>query len=142
MIAATPKNAFDKVKTHIQENKKVYIVGGVIVGGSAALAGAYILGTKTSPKEVENLVAPSIRQNAGLIWKSPPTIEVHIEALGDPGNIIQDLTTGKIYASQNQAAKAVGATASQISKHLAGQTNFVNGHEFVKLGKAMVSEPA
>ena len=39
MIAATPKNAFDKVKTHIQENKKVYIVGGVcltagLVGGA------------------------------------------------------------------------------------------------------------
>ena len=130
----------DNVKKHVQDNKKYYVIGGAVVMGSAALVGAYILGTKISPKEVENLVAPSIRQNAGLIWKSPPTINVTVEALGDPGNIIQDMTTGTIYASQNQAATALGVDPSTVSRHLSGKFPEVKGHVLQNLGKAYVPE--
>lgn len=141
MIAATPKNAFDQIKKHVQDNKKYYIIGGVVVGLAAAGTAGYILGTKTAPKEVENLVAPSIRQS-GFVWKSPPTLEVHIEALGDPGNIIQDMTTGTIYASQGEAARALGVYPARISEHLTGKLEHVQGHILKNLGKAHVPQLA
>ena len=135
-------NKIDQIKKHVQDNKKYYIIGGVVVGLAAAGTAGYILGTKTAPKEVENLVAPSIKQS-GFVWKSPPTLEVHIEACGDPGNIVQDLTTGTIYASQNQAAAALGVDKAAVSRHLKGLSDFVAGdHVLTKLGKAHVSDIA
>ncbi|QGJ88070.1 membrane protein [Gordonia phage Avazak] len=128
----------DKVKKHVQDNKKYYLVGGVMIAGSAALAGAYILGTKAAPKEVMNHISP--RQT--LNWKPTQTLEVYVEALGDPGNIIQDTTTGTIYASQNQAAQALGVSRTHISDHLKGAAESVKGHQLVKLGKAHVSDLA
>ena len=77
-----------------------------------------------------------------LSWKPEAyqTIDVHIEALGDPGNIIQDADTGIIYASQNQVAKALDVAPAYVSQHLNGKRDHVMGHKLVKLGKAMVSE--
>lgn len=142
MIATTSKNVASKVKAHVQENKKYYIIGGVVVGGIAIGTSGYILGMKVSPKNVENLVAPSIKQQGLVVWKPEATLEVYIEALGDPGNIIQDTTTGTIYASQNQAAKALGVAGSRVSKHLNGLLSDVDGHTLVRLGKAAVPENA
>lgn len=134
-------NKIDQIKKHVQDNKKYYIIGGVVVGLAAAGAAGYILGTKTSPKDVENFVAPSIKQQGIVVWRPEATLEVTIEALGDPGNIIQDVTTGTIYASQNQAAKALGVTKSTMSRHINGELDFIAGeHQLVKLGKAFVPE--
>ena len=125
---------FETVKTHVQTHKTVYIVGAVCL--TVGVLGGVALTKRASTISVD----PKINQF--MSWKPNATLEVHIEALGDPGNIIQDVTTGTVYASQGQAAKAVGASASQMSRHLSGATNWVNGHQFVKLGKALVSDVA
>lgn len=121
----------EKVRTHISENKAAYIAGGVgVVVGIAATT----IVLKKSNVEVK----PKIQQI--LSYKPNATLEVHIEALGDPGNIIQDTTTGIVYASQGQAARELGVSSSRISEQLRGSREHVNGHTFAKLGKAMVSE--
>ena len=74
-----------------------------------------------------------------LTWKSKQVIEVYIEALGDPGNVIQDVETGIIYASQNQAARELGINPARISQQLHGIIDHAKGHKFVILGKAGVS---
>ncbi|WNM72513.1 hypothetical protein SEA_ARTORIAS_44 [Gordonia phage Artorias] len=131
----------DKVKKHVQDNKKYYLVGGVVVTIVAAGTTGYILGTKTSPKEVMNQISP--KQQGFVVWKPTQTLEVYIEACGDPGNIIQDLTTGTIYASQNQAAAALGVDKAAVSRHLKGLSNHVgDGHVLQKLGKAHVTDLA
>lgn len=129
----------ETIKTHVREHKKAYVIGGTVAAVGVATGVGYILGVRTTPKNVETLVAPSNTIN-GLAWKPTQTIEVVVEALGDPGNIVQDLTTGTIYASQNQAAKAVGATSGEMSKHLNGLSNAVKGHKFARLGKAAVPQ--
>lgn len=136
-------NTIETTRAHIERNKRRYLIGGSIAGVALVGVGGYILGARTTPKTVENIIAPkpSIKQS-GFVWKSPPTIEITIEALGDPGNIIQDLTTGTIYASQGQAARELGVSASQISKQLRGNIKHVDGHMFAKLGKAGVSDVA
>lgn len=124
----------EEVKKHIANHKRAYIIAGAVVGVAAVGVGGYILGAKTVPKMAETVVSP--RQT--LNWKPVQTVEVTIEALGDPGNIIQDVTTGTIYASQNQAAKALGVSNTMVARHLNGLKDSVNGHELVNLGKAHV----
>ena len=131
----------ETIKNHVRENKKAYLIGGGVVVVGAAAGVGYILGVRTTPKNVETLVAPSNTIN-GLAWKPVQTIEVVVEALGDPGNIVQDLTTGTIYASQRQAATALGVHPGRVSDHLNGRTANVAGHVLQKLGKAAVPEAA
>lgn len=116
-----------KIKKHFSDNKNVYIAcgAGVAVG---------VIGTLIFKNASINL-----RQTQILTWKSKQVMEVYIEALGDPGNIVQDTTTGIIYASQGQAARSIGVSASTMSKHIAGLIPDVKGHVFDKLGKAMVA---
>lgn len=128
-----------RIKKHVNDHKKVYLIAGAVVTVGAAAGAGYILGTRTVPKEISTQVAPS--QTAALCYKPmlTQTVEVTVEALGDPGNIIQDLTTGTIYASQNQAAKALGVYPARISEHLAGKIPNVQGHMLQFLGKAAVA---
>lgn len=125
-------NRIQRIKNHLIENQTVYIVGAscLVVGAAGA---AVVL---HSPTDMN--VSNKIQQI--LSWKPTATLEVYIEALGDPGNIIQDTTTGTIYASQGQAARELGLKAPAISKHLNGHTPHVQGHIFEKLGKALVSQ--
>ena len=131
----------ESIKNHVREHKKAYVIGGTVAAVGAAAGVGYILGVRTAPKNVETLVAPSNTIN-GLAWKPTMSIEVVVEALGDPGNIVQDLTTGTIYASQRQAATALGVHPGRISDHLNGRTADVGGHILQKLGKAAVVESA
>lgn len=122
-------NKIQKTKQHIIDNKAIYITGGVCLVVGALGGGLYA---------IKNDALVNTKAIQVLTWKSKQTIEVYVEALGDPGNIIQDTTTGIIYASQGQAAKELGVTPAAISQHLAGKTSHVKGHAFVKLAKAMV----
>ena len=94
-----------KVKNHFAENKSAYIAGtlGLVAGASVALL--------AFPASVAN-----VKQLQILTWKSKQTVEIFVEALGDPGNIIQDTTTGTVYASQGQAARALNVSPSRISE--------------------------
>ena len=129
------------IKKHVNNHKKAYIIAGSVVGVGAVAAGSYILGTKSVAQNVETWVAPKNTIN-GVAWKPIQTIEVTVEALGDPGNIIQDLTTGTIYASQSQAAKALGVSRAAISRSVNGLSELSNGHKLVNLGKAHVMTAA
>ncbi|HMT88222.1 MAG TPA: hypothetical protein PKC73_01180 [Dermatophilaceae bacterium] len=121
-----------KIVNHLKNNKKTYITGGVCLVVGAA--GAVLLTRNPAEMNVDSKIYQV------LAWKPKATLEVYIEALGDPGNIIQDMTTGTIYASQNQAAKELGLNASRISQQLHGKATSVEGHVFQKLGKAQVSQ--
>lgn len=122
----------EQIKNHIKKNKVVYIstACGVGVGLVAGILISKNVVNKTTVAEMKNIVA----------WKPTQTIDVYVEALGDPGNIVQDVTTGTIYASQGQAARAIGVSPALMSQHLAGKVTNTKGHTFIKLGKALVSE--
>jgi hypothetical protein len=123
------KKQIQKVRDHFRENKTLYITGGVCL--IAGVAGGALAFRKNA------LVDNKITQV--LSYKPEAKLEVFIEALGDPGNIVQDTTTGSIYASQGQAARELGVSPIHISQHLNGKREHVNGHTFTKLGKAAVA---
>jgi hypothetical protein len=120
---------FEKVKRHLSKNRWVYIGT-----GSGVITG--LLVAKALPK----MTVVYGHQFQMFAWKSSQTVEVFIEALGDPGNIVQDVTTGTVYASQGQAARALHVSPARISENLAGKLPDVKGHIFKKIGKAVVAE--
>ena len=123
-------NVVAKTKQHLSKHKNMYVVGAVsFIGGAVLGTYAFRQSSLVNAKQIQVLA-----------YKSHQTLEVFVEALGDPGNIIQDVDTGIIYASQGQAARELGLTPSVLSKHLSGQMENAGGHRFVKLGKAMVAE--
>lgn len=119
-----------RIKTHLRDHKKMYLVGaGSVVAGAAATLLVINRGRPGISPTISNV----------LTYRPQNTIEVFVEALGDPGNVIQDTTTGIIYASQGQAAKALGLSPARLSEHLSGIRSHVKGHTFEKLGKAQVA---
>lgn len=124
----------ENIKNHVRENKKVYIgtAAGLAVGAAVGVG----IGVGLSVRQSGPIT--NVRPIQAFAYKSNQTVEVIVEALGDPGNIVQDMTTGTIYASQNQAAKALGVDKSIISRHLHGSVESINGHILQKLGKAAV----
>lgn len=121
----------EKIKKHFHDNKKVYQACGV----TAVIA---VLGTLVAVnRKPELVVAGAYNKQVGVVNKN--TVDVYVEALGDPGNIIQDTTTGIVYASQGQAARELGLDPRAISKHMNGRSPHVDGHSFEKLGKAQVA---
>jgi len=124
------KTHLEKIKKYFDENKRIYI--SCVITGAVCAGVTLLIAPKTS--------LSNVRQFQVLTWKSKQTVEVFVEALGDPGNIIQDMTTGIIYASQGQAARELKVSPARISENLAGKLPDVKGRIFKKLGKAVVSE--
>jgi hypothetical protein len=120
----------EKIKTHLSENKIAYLS----CGATAVVTGMVVYVYKGNIDQV--LVQNKITQI--LSWKPNATIEVYVEALGDPGNIIQDLTTGSVYASQGQVARELKVNPARISEHLNGARTNVQGHVLQRLAKASV----
>jgi len=114
------------IKNHIRENRKVYIaaVGGLVVG--VVLGVSVVLLKNTSGGSV-------ISQKAIGIWNTQIATLITIDAPGNSGNVIQDLSTGIVYPSQNSAAKALGINPSNLSSHLNGKNPDVAGHIFKKI---------
>jgi len=116
---------FERTKQHLKDNKEAYIVGGtcLVVGCVAGIALA-------NNAEVIQIV------DAFKVQIASPTTNIVIAALGDPGNVVQSLTTKEVWASQGAAARALGVAPARIVEHLAGKIPNVSGHELKILGKA------
>lgn len=111
----------EDVKKHIKKNKKVYIAAGigVVVGG----AGVF-LATQGGPKNVVQQLN---------FWSPSNITQIIIPNNGNSGNVLQDLENGVIYPSQNAAVRALNLDKANLSRHLNGKNEHVNGHVFKKL---------
>ena len=127
----------EQIKKHIYENRKVYIVAGVSLLVGIMIGGVTVFVLK---KSLGNKV---IIDSFNLIkYKSPHTsqtiMQVVLPYLGHPGNALQCIETGTIYASQGQAAKELGVNPSTIRKVLNGLQEDIRGLHFTKLTEAGV----
>ncbi len=108
---------YQKVKTHLQENKKYYIVGagGVVVGASLATTfGLHRVGS--FPVDINQ----TIKNTALIVWKPQNTnIALVKKACPDPIPVLDKLT-GEGYSSLNRAAKVTGKTIRYISNDAQG----------------------
>ena len=114
-----------KIKSHIKNNRKVYIAAGI--GILVGVAGTLALNRVYFSEIVMT-----------RIWSPGDNniMKIFINPLGDPGNVVQCIETGTVYASQGQAARELGLDPSTISRHLNGEFPDVKGNHLVVLGKA------
>lgn len=123
-----------KVGTHLREKKGYYITAVVSVMSTAALGSAGVVYVKNA----DTVIAPRIQQI--LNWK--PEAYIVIAALGDPGDVIQDMVTKTIYPSKGDYARKTGADPVMVRRHLKGELPDVNGAQLRVLGKAGHRIPA
>jgi hypothetical protein len=117
---------YEKVKTHIRENKRTYLA----VGGTVVVT---VLITKRP------VVTQVAKNTALVVWKPTNTniAITNVTRRGHPGNIVRCIETGEVFASQNRAADAMRLSRSVLSQHLNGLQPAVSGLTFEKLGEAV-----
>ncbi len=117
----------EAIKAHIVANKNVYIAAaiGVVVGGTAVLI--FVKYRRGVPEIVMHRILSPGDNNI---------MKVFINPLGDPGNVVQCVETGTVYASQGQAARELGVNAARISEYFAGKIPNIKGMHLIFLGKA------
>jgi hypothetical protein len=117
-----------KIKTHLKDNKKVYIaIGATTVIVSAATAAIFC--------RVQNI---AVVDSFKLAIKSPTTnhiVQIAVPARGHRGEVIFDQTTNTPYGSKTQAATTLGVCRATLDKHLRGDIPNVRGHVLVGLGE-------
>lgn len=112
----------ERIKNHVRENKKVYIVGASCLAVGAMGGGLYVA---TRP-EVTQMVK---MQNIGLTWKPKQEVIQFIER-STPSKPIHLKGTQQYFDSISSAARETGLDRSRISKQLAGLVDDVQGNVF------------
>ena len=120
----------ERVKKHIIEHKEAYIwsVIGVIVGGVTV----YVWSQQGETVSINTNLGPVTKCKRQTINNNSryQTISIYGNVIGRPGKPVFDTETGKRFASETLAAKAVGASPVTMSNHLKGRTDSVMGHRF------------
>ena len=126
----------EKIKEHFRRNKVRYIVVGEAVVVIVVGVAAYIVGKKVGVKVGE---ARTSAINISGINLGPinsdlrgATVTSTLQMTVDPGWVIEDLDTGLLYRSQNECAKALGLSPSNLSKFLTGKQVSIGGHNLVR----------
>jgi len=123
----------ERVKKHIKDNKKTYVVVGVTTT-LAFIAGVVIghrdsiIATITSNGNHNNTIVGKV--------KHVTIMQAELERRGHPGNVVLCNETGELFASQNRAATLLDINPARLSEHLNGQRNQVKGLTFQTLGEA------
>lgn len=121
-------NKLDKIRTHISENRKVYIAAGVGVAVGAVAVGAGLYGRQIIVNDALNVSVNSPKTNIVI---------ANLARRGHPGNIIRCVETGEVFASQNRAAEAMEISASTLARHLKGLRDHVGGNTFEYIQEAV-----
>lgn len=124
-----------KIKNHLKKNKVAYITGTTcLVTG--------VVGTLAFTQRVS--VSQQAKNVALLNWKPFNHLEqttiIQLPARGHRGLVIINDKTNVIYASQNEAARALGVTASTIADHLKGFRDHVDGTTLTCLGENLTEQ--
>jgi hypothetical protein len=118
-----------KIKSHIIENKNIYIasMAGILVGA----AGMKLM-TSSQSVNVESW------KFTLLNWKSPTNnvVTTTMARRGHPGNMVQCVQTGEVFASVRRAAEVMNLHRRDIFNHLHGEAPDVKGYTFKNLGEA------
>lgn len=121
-----PKAKVLAVETHLKENKKVYIAGLTcfVIGGFSAF-----LATRDGVQVVDSMKLIHVQ------YKSPNVVNVEMIRPGPKAFVLQCKETQQVWPSLRAAAKDLGLNPSELSRHLSGAVDSVQGKTFEKLGE-------
>ena len=115
----------EKVKTHVQENKKYYVVGATCLTVGVA-AGAIFLGQQ----DVIHIAVKG--SNNDIIGKARTVNKTVIELVerSTPSKPVHLVGTNLYFNSLSEAARETGHSLSKISRQVNGHIPDVNGDVF------------
>jgi hypothetical protein len=123
----------NEIEEHFKRNKQFYIGLGVGILVGTVATGAYFVFRNNA---IANKMMIDSQKLLELNYKSTKnfyTTLIEIDAPGNSGNVVKDLSTGAIYPSQKAAAKALDINRASIAKQMSGKIPDVKGHTFEKL---------
>lgn len=122
-----------KVKTHLEENKKFYI--GLGIGVCLAGVTYLIMRDVKTPEFSRELLATADRELLAIRQTGVVNNVSYISAnrQGPPSWVIRCVETNEIFTSQREAAAVMNLPASDISRHLNGLKDHVNGNTFERI---------
>lgn len=123
----------NEIEEHFKRNKQFYIGLGVGILVGTVATGAYFLFRENAIATKFMIDSQKLLELNYKTTKNYVTTIVKIDAPGNSGNVIKDLSTGAIYPSQNAAAKALGVDGQTLSRYMSGKLDNVKGHTFEKL---------
>lgn len=126
------KTVGQKFKGHLTKHKSKYITGGLVVAGVGV--GVY-LGNK-GIINMQFINTGTVNQHLNI----DKSINV-LSRRGHAGNVVRCVETGETFASQNRAAELLGINKTDLSKHLRGLKDSVDGLTFTKCGHFNIEEP-
>ena len=129
----------EDIRSHFQKNKNAYIAG--IVGFTfASITCLYMRGRYEAlapggaygPETADTLVT---MRPLSLLSNRMTNVVTVIDSnrQGPPSWVVRCLETGNIFTSQNAAADAMGLSATNLSQHLNGVQDSVNGFTFERI---------
>lgn len=110
----------EKAKSHLKENKKLYIGLGIgaVAGG---LAGSFAMLRTPEVQAVQKIIGPS--------WKPQQTIIQFVER-STPSRPLHRVGTKEYYDSVSDCARQTGLDRVMLSKHVNGYIPDVKGNVF------------
>lgn len=124
------KKQLEKVKQHLRENQRIYAVGTTCLVVGSAVTLVVTKGKGPKPTFALN----HIRQ-LGFRNVATPTVITLIER-STPSKPVHLVGTNLYFNSLNEAARETGHHLSQLSKHVNGQLDNLNGDVFEVLQPA------
>jgi hypothetical protein len=140
------KRGLRRIKQHLQDNKRRYLIGGGVIGGTAVVGGSFALGRMTAPLKVVTSMTSEASSTVGDVAESATvaidqslTFIQHINGAGRMYKIIEDLDnpgalTKKINTVATELAEEFNVpfeTARKLlSQHVNGHSPHVFGRHF------------
>jgi hypothetical protein len=122
-----------KIKQHFKKHKTIYIAG----GSSIFFAGItyLIMRDVKTPDISRELLATADRELLVIRQTGAVNNVSYISAnrQGPPSWVIRCVETNEIFTSQREAAAVMNLPASDISRHLNGLKDHVNGNTFERI---------
>ena len=151
-------NRWERFKSHVKRNKRVYIYSGV--GILLGIAGGYTLAKvgensedvfeipeleipelEIADSDVGEVNVNSFNNTENYIHNYNGETHVHNTTNnygGYQSKIVKNLDTGEIFESQKAAAESVGVSEKAMSRHLNGDTDVLYGNTFERIGLGTV----
>lgn len=122
-------STLDKVKSHVQTHKKIYIIG-------ATCLGVGVLSGVAFTRSIPNISV--IGDNNQVVGKAKTVNQVVVELVerSTPSKPVHLVGTNLYFNSLNEAARETGHNLSMISKNVNGQIPDVKGDIFELLERA------
>ena len=129
---------WERFKSHVKRNKKVYILSGV--GVLLGIAGGYTLAKLGEDSgDVFEIDLDAGQDALATVYGDIDNSENHIHNTthnygGYQSKIVKNLDTGEIFESQKKAAESIGVDKYTMSRHLNGEFDHIDGHVFERIG--------